>query len=293
MNRPEDIKDRLDNINEIGNIVSTLQAMATAHMLEVRSYLKAIRAHEANIASALSTALSLTGDGPPSAAATKGPSVAVVVGAAQGFCGGYSDRLAEAALAEAAQGGALIVIGSRTIGALAERGIAPIWAEEMAPRGLDVPKLATRTADAIFAHLLVAPDATVTILFAEPVGGSFRIVRRSMLPFDFSRFPPSDGKDVLTTLPVAALLGALVEEYVFAEVCEALMLGFAAENAARADTMARAKSNVSRIAAELKSEFHRARHEQTTAEIIELSAAKPAFSGGGSERWRAGATDHP
>jgi len=273
MNRPEDIKNRIDNIHEIGNIVSTLQALATAHMLEVRTYLKSIRAHEANIASALSTALSLIAAEPVGPA---GPGVAVVVGAAQGFCGGYSDRLVQAALAEAAKGCAFMVIGSRTIGALVERGITPIWSDEMAPHGRDVPRLATRLADAIFAHLIDTPGARVTILFADPAGAPSAIVRRSMLPFDFSRFPPSDGKDVLITLPAATLLTALVEEYVFAEVCEALMLGFAAENTARAEAMARAKSNVSRIAADLKGEYQRARQEQMTTEIIELSAAAGA-----------------
>lgn len=273
MNRPEEIKGRIDNIHEIENIVSTLQALATAHMMEVRAHLQSIRAHEANIASALSTALSLIEVEPVEA--PRGPGVAVVVGAAQGFCGGYADRLAEAALVEAANGCALMVAGARTLGALTERGVAPIWAEETAPHARDVPKLATRLADALFAHLIGAPGAPVTILYADPAAAS-SIQRRSVLPFDFGRFPPQAGKDVLITLPVPGLLAALVEEYVFAELCEALMLGFAAENGARAATMARAKANVSRIAAELKGEFQRARQEQMTTEIIELSVASGA-----------------
>ena len=270
MNRPEEIKGRIDNIHEIANIVSTLQALATAHVIEVRAHLKSIRAHETHIANALSTALSLMSVEP--APALKGAGVVVVVGASQGFCGGYSDRLADAALAEAAKGRKLMVAGARTAGALTERGIEPIWYEDMAPHARDVPRLATRLVDALFGHLVEAPGAPVTVLFADPASAP-ALIRRSVLPFDFTRFSRAPGKNVLITLPVPRLVAALVEEYVFAEFCEALMLGFAAENGARAEAMARAKSNVSRIATDLKAEFQRARQEQMTTEIIELSAA--------------------
>lgn len=52
------------------------------------------------------------------------------------------------------------------------------------------------------------------------------------------------------------------------------MMGFAAENAARAAAMSRAQSNVRQIAAELQGSFQRARQEQMTTEIIELSLGK-------------------
>ena len=51
------------------------------------------------------------------------------------------------------------------------------------------------------------------------------------------------------------------------------MLGFAAENAARAEAMARAQSNVRRIATDLRADYQRARQEQMTTEIIELTTA--------------------
>ena len=78
---------------------------------------------------------------------------------------------------------------------------------------------------------------------------------------------------MLTTLDPAPLVAALVEEYVFTELCDALMLGFAAENAARAAAMARARSNVREREAELEDAFRRARQEQMTTEIIEVTSS--------------------
>ena len=94
-----------------------------------------------------------------------------------------------------------------------------------------------------------------------------------MLPFDFARFkvtprtvPP------ITTLPPDQLLDELAEEYVYAELCEEVMLSFAAENEARMRAMIAARSNVGRKLNELVGSFRRLRQEEITGEIIELSA---------------------
>ncbi len=273
MNRPEEIEERRDNVLQIEGIVATLRALAVAHQAEARTHLDAIRAHETSVASALSTALSrLDADRPQPA---DGPGVAIVIGAAQGFSGAFGERMATAALTEGANGGVLMVVGNRTLGALAEHKVTPAWSAEMSPHAPEVPALANRLADALFERLTATPDATVSLLFADPADPGLPLVRRTLFPFDFSRFPRASGAPPLTTLPAPALIAALVEEYVFTELCEALMLGFAAENAARAEAMSRAQLNVKRIAADLKGEFQRARQEQMTTEIVELSASAP------------------
>lgn len=265
MNRPEDIQARLDNIRQIESIVGTLRALATAHQVEAQAHLEAIRAHEATIAGALSVALAGDGRDDPDPQAV--PGLSIVVGAAQGFTGAFADRMADAARAEAAQGARLMVVGNRTAAAMG--GL--VWSADMAPHAQEVPALASRLSDALFETVAASPGLLVQILFADPAPGQPIICRR-LFPFDFSRFPPATAQP-LTTLPPAALLSALVTEYVYAELCEALMLGFAAENTARAEAMARAQSNVKRIATDLRTDFQEARKEQMTTEIIEVSAA--------------------
>ena len=116
--------------------------------------------------------------------------------------------------------------------------------------------------------------ARVTVIHAVPApSASIEIVERTLLPFDFARFkvvprsiPP------ITTLPPEQLLAELAEEYVYAELCEEVMLSFAAENEARMQAMIAARSNVSRKLDELVASFRRLRQEEITGEIIELSA---------------------
>lgn len=277
MKRPEEIRDRIANVREIESIVSTLRALAVAHQLEARNHLEAIRAHEATVAGALSAALPAVGKGPRLAA--QEPRLLIVVGAGQGFCGAFVNRIVEAALKEAARGCELMVIGGRTLTAISERGHDAVWFAEMPTHALEAPALAGRVSDALFRRLAAAPDQPVATLFVDPASADQEPTRRSLFPFDFSRFPPSGASPPLTTLSAPDLVAALVEEYVFAEICEAVMMGFAAENAARATAMSRAQSNIKRITADLQSAFQRARQDQMTTEIIELSAAAPREEG--------------
>lgn len=278
MNRPEDIQRRIVNIRQIESIISTLRALASAHLIEARLHLDAIRAHERVAAGALAIALAEDAERRRQEASGAGGQLTILIGATQGFCGAYADRLAHAGREAAQRGAGLIVVGARSIFALQGEGVAPLWSDDMASHPADIPALANRMADALFAELTRDPGIGVDILHADPADQDRRLVQRRLWPFDFSRFPAEQGRDrPLLTLEPEPLIGTLVQEYVFSELCEGLMLGFAAENAARSEAMARAQSNVRRIAAELKGEFQRARQDQMTTEIIELSAGQDAL----------------
>ncbi|MFZ2468739.1 MAG: F0F1 ATP synthase subunit gamma, partial [Parvibaculum sedimenti] len=68
------------------------------------------------------------------------------------------------------------------------------------------------------------------------------------------------------------LLAKLVEEYVFAELCEAVMLSFAAENEARMRAMIAARSNVAKTLDGLIARSRQLRQEEITNEIVELAS---------------------
>jgi F-type H+-transporting ATPase subunit gamma len=274
MKRTEDIEARLDNIRQVEGIVGALRAIAAAHQQEARRHLDAVRNYEATVAAALARAL---GDQPAPAARTGGRALLIVVGAAQGFSGDFGERIAQAALASGTSDCDLIIVGLRTLQALSDRPGAGqiLWSTEMAPHAAEIPALASRIADVAFASIAQSSHARVGILFAAALAKGPRLVRRQLVPFDFSRFPPAGNHAPLATLARDELLAALAEEYVFTEICDALMLGFAAESAARAAAMARAQTNIRRISSDLTRAFRQARQEQMTTEVIELTGSRP------------------
>lgn len=71
------------------------------------------------------------------------------------------------------------------------------------------------------------------------------VVERQLVPFDFSRFATVPGDELpLVDLEPRRLLASLVEEYIFAELREAVVLSYAAENEACMRAMVSAQSNV-------------------------------------------------
>jgi F-type H+-transporting ATPase subunit gamma len=97
------------------------------------------------------------------------------------------------------------------------------------------------------------------------------------LPFDFARFKATPlAIPPLITLTPEQLLADLAEEYVYAELCEEVMLSFAAENEARMRAMIAARANVARTLDELVGRFRRLRQDEITDEIIELSVGSVA-----------------
>ena len=97
---------------------------------------------------------------------------------------------------------------------------------------------------------------------------------RPLFPFDYARFPaPRRATPPLRTLPSDLLLARLVEEYVLAELGEAIMLAFAAENEARMRAMIAAHDNVAASLGELVATARRLRQDEITGEIVELASS--------------------
>jgi F-type H+-transporting ATPase subunit gamma len=148
----------------------------------------------------------------------------------------------------------------------------------MATRTDTIPRFANRLADALYGCIAIGGIAKVDILFSRSVSGSgIQIDRHSLLPIDFGRFArPVQNQPPLTTLTPELLLENLAAEYVYAQLCEAAMHAFEAENEARMMAMASAKTNIQTKLAGLSQRERQLRQEEITTEIVELAAGAEA-----------------
>jgi F-type H+-transporting ATPase subunit gamma len=144
-----------------------------------------------------------------------------------------------------------------------------------------IPSFANRLADALYGFIATGAVAKVDVLFSRSVSGSgIQIDRHSLLPIDFARFArPLEKQAPLTTLAPQLLLEYLAAEYVYAQLCEAAMYAFEAENEARMLAMASAKTNIETKLAGLSQREHQLRQEEITTEIVELAAGAEALTG--------------
>lgn len=273
-----EIKQRIGNIGQIEGVIIAMRAMAAAHAQDARRHLAAIRQHEETVARAMAEAMALVRATELVSLPQRGVAthLQIVVGAAQGFSGLYTEQIVSGVLDRDDGDGVrqYMLVGERCIAEFAERGHEAIWSANMVAHTAEVPALASRLVDALFDRLDGGGVHRVSVVYADPDRPGESLVVRPLMPFDFGRIERTrTANEPMTTMSPHLLIARLVEEYVFTEICEALMLGFAAENDARMRAMTRARSNVKHIAQDLQRRFHQARQEETTTEIIELSAA--------------------
>ena len=277
------VERRIVSIHELSSVVTAIRGIAAARLREADAQLAGIRSYAETVGEAIGQVLALlnSDDHPRTPGEATGPGLVIALCSEQGFVGGFNSRVLDhvAALMTAQGHGAsrLFVVGDRGVMIAGERDIAVEWSMPMATSVDDVTCLANRLAEALYEQLAEGILANVTIVHAIPDQGSPRIVSQALIPFDFERFPHRKGvSDPILNLGPERLVARLAEEYVFAELCEATMLSFAAENEARMWAMLSAHENVERRLGELSAAARQIRQEEITSEVVELAAGVDA-----------------
>ncbi|MCG5078742.1 F0F1 ATP synthase subunit gamma [Paraburkholderia tagetis] len=279
-----EIEKRIAATHQLDAVIAAMRGIAASRSHEAHERMAGIRATAATAGAAIGEVLAFA---PESAAASNpaaqggeaGGDIGIVVGTEQGFVGALNDALAaQAQRLGGARACQWLLVGSRLVSATAARGVACAWSAPMAAHPDAVPPLAVRIADALYARLATGRRATrVTVLSAQPGESHLSIAQRTLIPFDLARFQvPRRTQPPLVNVAPARLLAGLVEFYVFVELCEALMLSFAAENEARVRAMLAARANVQQRLGDLTQRYRALRQEEITSEIVELSTGAQA-----------------
>ena len=276
-----EVEKRIGTVHQLATVISAMRGIAAARSREARGRLDGVRAYASVVGAAIGEALALASQTAPAEVRDNRPGGDIVVAlcAEQGFAGAFNERVIDKAAHLLKPGPAeLLLAGHRGEVVAAERGVAIDWSASMVAHADEAPALANRITDVLYDRLRAGRARRVTAVHAVPgPSGSIEIVQRKLLPFDFARFQVAQTAIApIVTLPPERLLAELAEEYVYAELCEAIILSYAAENEARMQAMIAARANVERKLSELVGNYRILRQEEITAEIIELSAGAAA-----------------
>lgn len=265
------IRKRIAATRQLETVFTAMRGVAAARCREAQLSLEGVRAYAGAVGESIQLALALSPDEPT---ARRAPTKRIVLAfcSEQGFAGAFDERVLTAA-AGLSHNAALYIVGQRGLSSAIERGLTVGWSTPMAAHAVDAPSVAERIADALFDEVVANVTTQVAVVHATPSSPSdYEIVARSLIPLDLARFPIVEhGGPPILNLSPPALLSLLAEEYVFAELCEAALLSFASENAARMQAMTSARSNVRNTLDELTARHRRSRQEQITEELVELS----------------------
>ncbi|MBY8826533.1 F0F1 ATP synthase subunit gamma [Hephaestia mangrovi] len=271
--RLAEVRERIVAAQQLGAVVNAMRGMAGARAQHARALIPAIRDYALTAAQAIADTRRSAGAAPPAPTNRDERPVIIVFGAEEGFAGAFTERVVSAAEGAFATSD-VFLIGSRATAKLAERGMQPAWSAALPSHPASLPATAMATIDALYAHLARSGASVVALIFPRwQPGRAATVIRRTLLPFDASLIATSgSAQSPLTNLPPGQLIEALVEEYLFAQLCEAAVEAFAAENEARMAAMAAAKSNIDGRLVTLRAEERLVRQETITAEVVELTA---------------------
>ncbi len=282
--RLSQIEEQIDSVGQLSSVVAAIRGIAAARLREGEQRLVGVRAYAEAVGLAIGQALALVAadsEAKAGDASAVGGSLVIALCSEQGFVGGYNSTILEVAGRLVSERQAeLIVVGDHGVMVAAEHGLQVNWSIPMAAHVEEANGLANRLVVALY-DCVRQGVASVVVVHACPVsGGRPNVVEKGLIPFDYSRFAPVAVENPpLLTIPPQDLLVQLAEEYVFAELCEAAIVAFAAENDARMRAMISAAENVGERLDGLKAAARRKRQEEITAEVVELAAGIEAHAG--------------
>ncbi len=275
--RLADITARIEGIRQLGAVVNAMRGIAAARAQQARTQLTAVDGYALIIANAIGSAVSLRPSDRQGRAARSTRHGLVLFCAEQGFAGAFSERILDAAGVDLASS-ELFLVGTRGAVAAAERNVVPQWKSAMPSHSPGIPKLADGIADALYARLATGEIGALDAIFSRwQPGGGTHIVRRRLFPLNRTAFarPPNRDAPLLDLAP-ETLLSELTADYMHAQLCQAALHAFAAENEARMEVMASARHQIERQLSSLQATQRTVRQEEITAEIIELAAGQTA-----------------
>jgi F-type H+-transporting ATPase subunit gamma len=274
--RLSEISARLKGVEQLGAVVNAMRGVAAARALQARDRLQAVDGYAATIATALGL-LMATRSATAGATAKTGRGAIVLFVAEQGFAGAFTERVLEAAGADLATSD-LYLVGTRGIAIAREHGLSAVWHVAMPSHSSGIPRMADLLTEALFAGVASRGLRRIEAIFAHRRDAErTETVRRLIMPLDPAAF--TVGMNVaapLMNLPPDVLFENLTGDYFHAQLCAASLHAFAAENEARMEAMAAARSQIGKQLASLRSTQRQVRQEEITAEIIELATGEAA-----------------
>lgn len=272
--RLSDITARIQGIRELGSVVNAMRGIAGARARQARGGLLAVELYSASLSNAIARALAALPQ--EEGAPTSKKRVVILFAAEQGFAGAFNERLLNAAL-PLLRGAELFLIGTRGAALAAERGIRAAWTASMPAHPGAVPGLADRIATELYRRIAAGGIGAAEALF---VRNAALVEIRHLFPLDPKQFmAPRFSNAPLLELRPDLLLADLTADYIHAQLCDAALHAFAAENEARMEAMASAHREIGRQLIELTSRQRIVRQDEITAEIIELAAGEEASAG--------------
>ncbi|MFT3730519.1 MAG: FoF1 ATP synthase subunit gamma [Hyphomicrobium sp.] len=265
--RLSDINAHITSIRELGSVVNAMRGIAGARAQQARGGVSAVKIYAESLAFAIGRMLALLPARDRSETGHR--RIVVLFLAEQGFAGSFSRRLLDAAVDDLRQA-EVFIVGTRGAMLSAERGLKPVWQGALPVHPASIPRFADRLVEELYRRIASGGVRRLEAWFSHD-----GLEKRRLFPLGAESFSSAAAGDPpLLNLEPAKILASLTADYIHAQLCDAALNAFAAENEARMEAMASAYREIQKQLAGLQARSQIVRQEEITAEIIELGASR-------------------
>lgn len=267
MSKRRELVRHIDSLTDIGELLGAMRSLAQAESRRIATFIDAQRATAAIVRGAFARLQADFGARLP-APEIQGR-IICVIGSERGFCGDLNQRLCADACALPGCHDAdtqWVLVGARLIDAWPADAPEPV--ARLAGAGIADDVLHVQAAlIAALTRRLVSTTGAMRALHLHALGEA-GIEHLPLLPMgDLTHTAPAASHPVDTTLPLAPLAAALLDQYLDIALSGALLDALLHENEQRLAHMEQARRNVDEKLDALSRRANRARQEEITEEI--------------------------
>ncbi len=266
------LKRKLQSTQEIKEIVSSMKAFANFNVQTAKKSLPNLRIYQNSIEDTFGDIITLFPHLIQYNASHKKGTIFVLFLSQEGFCGFFNEDILKFFGKIQHEDSITIVMG--------EKGAEEAMSRKIVSRhylnGTSSVEAIEINAIELSSYLIEIFEKEhfdeITLIHAEIEAGSYKIVKESVLPPDFSKFhKESLHKEPLLYLKPEEILRSLIKEYLHVSIYKAFTESVASENQARLNTMVHADNTIKKKEKLLIQELNVHRQQEITDELLEIT----------------------
>jgi F-type H+-transporting ATPase subunit gamma len=271
MTSSQTLKRKLQSAKEIEEIVSSMKAFANFNVQTAKNSLSNLRIYQNNIEDSFGDIITLFPHFIKENLSETEKTIFVLFLSQEGLCGFFNEDILNFYEKIMQENSITIIVGTK--GAEAAKSRKLICSHHLS--GASNVEAIEINAIELSSYLIEIFEkehfGKLSLIYAQLEKGSYKIVRKKVLPPDFSKFhKKSIKKEPLLYLKADDILNALIKEYLHISIYRAFIESVAGENQARLNAMVQAGNAIKEREKHMKGELNAHRQREITDELLDI-----------------------
>lgn len=268
------IKSKLRSVNDIEEIVSSMKAFANFNVERAKKNLNNMRIYQKNIENSFADIITLFPGLKKENLLKTQKEIFVLFLSQEGLCGFFNEDILNYfnSIDYKKKDDTLIAIGTKGSQELKAKNIRAKHRLKGNSNIEAIPANAIELSSYLIRIYENEGFGKLTLIYAQLTDNkSYEIIKKSVLPMDFSRFSDSYfQKEPLLYLDPKVILHDLIKEYLHISIYRAFIESVASENQARLNAMIEAGNSIKKREKELTQVLNVQRQKEITEELLEI-----------------------